>query len=95
MNHIKRIAAGTAIAAALGFAAMGVGTSVANAAPPVLGTQFAEWGHGPWGGPGGPWGGPGWGPPPPPPPYYGYGGYGGGYDQPCLTGPLGFLRLCP
>jgi hypothetical protein len=100
MMHFKTIAAGTAVAGALGLAALGLGSGVANAAPsPVQsGTAFAQdagWGHGPR--PGGPWGpggwggGPGWAPPPPPD--YGY-GYGAGYDQPCVTGPLGLLHLC-
>jgi len=98
MKRLMSIAAGTAVAGALGLAAFGIGTGVANAAPPIAETQWAQWGPGPgpWGGP---WGGPGWGPPPPPPPpYYGYGGYGdyGGYDAgpPCVTGPLGFLHVC-
>ena len=83
MKSLKTIAAGGLLAGALGMAALGVGSGVANADP--------GWGHGhghDWGR-----GGPGWGAPPPP--YYGYGGYGGGgYDQPCLTGPLGLLHLC-
>lgn len=98
MKHLKRIAAGTAVAGALGLAALGIGTGVANAAPPAPGTQWAQdWGPGPgpWGGP---WGGPGWAPPPPAP-YYGNGGYDtgyGGYDAgpPCITGPLGFVHIC-
>jgi hypothetical protein len=94
MKRLKSIAAGTAIAGALGLAALGIGTGVANAAPVGLGTQWAQdWGPGP-GGWGGPWGGPGWAPPPPPPPapFYGYGGYDPG--PPCVTGPLGFVHLC-
>jgi hypothetical protein len=88
MKDLKIIATGTAIAGALGLAALGVGTGVANAAPPALQTQWVQhWGPGP-----GPWG-PGWAPPPPPPaPYYGYGDYDAG--PPCLTGPLGLLHLC-
>ncbi|MDT5398416.1 MAG: hypothetical protein QOK33_1647 [Mycobacterium sp.] len=108
MKSLKTIAAGAAIAGALGFAAIGVSEGVASAAP-VPGGQFAQdpgWGHGPdwghdhgggWRGPGG--GGPGyWAPPP----YYGggydagYGGYGG-YGPPpppCLSGPLGFVQVC-
>jgi hypothetical protein len=89
MINVKTIAAGAAIAGSLGFAALGIGTGVANAAPSPVGsgTELAQdggWGHG---GPG--WNGDGrggrgwngggqqWGPPPPP--NYGYGGYGGGY----------------
>jgi hypothetical protein len=106
MIHLKKIAAGTAIAGSLGLAALGVGSGVANAAPsPVLsGAGFAQdrgWGHGP--GPGGPWQPGGWdggrgyggydgG-------YGGYGGYDGGYGgyggPPCVTGPLGLLHFCP
>lgn len=106
MTNVKALAAGTAIAGALGFAALGIGSGVANAAPsPVAGqTSWAAdpgWGHGPgpWGGGGGrPWDdGRGWGPPPPPPPSYGYGGYGGGgYGYGgggCVTGPLGLLHF--
>jgi|GEM_PF-1431080 hypothetical protein len=102
MKSLKTIAAGAAIAGALGFAAIGVSEGVASAAPPVPGGHFAQdpgWGHGHgpgWRGPG--WGGPGyWAPPPPPPPYYGgYAGYGG-YGPPpppCLSGPLGFVQVC-
>jgi hypothetical protein len=85
MKNLKTVAAGAAIAGALGVAALGVGSGVANADP--------GWGHGHgrWD-PG--WGAPAWGPPPPAP-YYGYGGYGG-YDAPppCITGPLGFVHVC-
>ncbi|MET0474599.1 MAG: hypothetical protein ABW001_08165 [Mycobacterium sp.] len=108
--HFKTIAAGAAIAGSLGFAALGIGTGVANAAPSPVG-QFAQdrghgggpgWDNGPgrgggWNG-GGNWngGGPGWGPPPPPPPpYYGYGGYNGYQGGGCVTGPLGLLHFCP
>ena len=91
MKHLMSMAAGIAVAAALGLAALGIGSGVATAAPGAPGTQFVQdrWGHGP--GPG-PWGGPGWGPPPAP--YYGY-DYGA-YNAapPCLSGPLGFLQLC-
>jgi hypothetical protein len=100
MKSLKTIAAGFAIAGALGFAAVGAGSGVANAAP-VPGGQFAQdpgWGHGHgWDHGGGGWRGPG-GPGyygPPPAPYYGYGGYGGGYGgPPCVSGPLGFLQVC-
>ncbi|MDT5324388.1 MAG: hypothetical protein QOF25_1540 [Mycobacterium sp.] len=106
MNHLKTIAAGTAIAGSLGLAALGIGSGVANAAPsPVVnGSGWAQdrgWDHGP-GGPWRPggwdgggdrgWGGPGWAPPPPD---YGYGGYGGYGGPPCVSGPLGFLQFCP
>ncbi|MET0316609.1 MAG: hypothetical protein ABW188_07265 [Rhodococcus fascians] len=108
MIDIKKIAAGTAIAGALGFAAIGIGTGVANAAPsPVVAqTAWAEnpGGHGP-----GPWGGgPGWrggrdgrdwnygrgwnDGPGWGPPIYGYGGYYG--QGGCVTGPLGLLHFC-
>jgi hypothetical protein len=101
MKSIKSIAAGVAIAGALGFAAIGAGSGVASAAP-VPGGQFAQdpgWGHGHDWDHGGGWRGPGgpgyWAPPPPPPPYYGYGGYGGGYGgPPCVGGPLGFVQVC-
>lgn len=97
MNHVKTIAVGAAAAGALGLAALGIGTAAANAAP-VPGTQWAQdWG--PWQDPDhhwdhwdGPWGGAGWEPPPPPPPYYGYRDYDQG--PPCISGPLGFIRLC-
>jgi hypothetical protein len=99
MKSLKTIAAGAAIAGALGFAAVGVGAGVASASP-VPGNQFSQdrgWGHGPgWDHGGGDWrgGGPGyWAPPPPPPPYYGYGGYGPP-PPPCLSGPLGFVQVC-
>ena len=110
MISIKSIAAGAAIAGSLGFAALGIGTGVANAAPsPVTsGTEWAQdpgWGHGGpgWnghdnrGGHGRDWNGGGWngsGPRWAPPPNYGYGGYDGGYGGGCVTGPLGFLRFC-
>jgi hypothetical protein len=84
MKNLKTVAAGAAIAGALGMAALGVGSGVASADP--------GWGHGRWD-PG--YGGRGWGPPPP---AYGYGGYDGGYGgyggPPCITGPFGFVHLC-
>jgi hypothetical protein len=92
MKNLKRLAAGSVAAAALGLAAIGVGGAVANASPQA---QGVEWAQQPWIGPPGPGGpgGPGFGGPPPPPlPFYGAGW--GGWDQPCLTGPFGFLRLC-
>jgi hypothetical protein len=100
MRNLRYIAAGLGIAGALSFAAVGIGAGTANAAPPVQ-AGFAQ-----WGGPG--WGpGPGpWRPGPPPPPAWG-GGYNDGYDNyggynnygppppPCISGPLGFLQVCP
>jgi hypothetical protein len=93
MMNLKTIAAGVAIAGSMGFAALGIGTGVANAAPSPVGSgsQWAldpSWDHGghDWngGGRGPDWhngGGPRWAPPPPPPPppppNYGYGGYNG------------------
>jgi hypothetical protein len=100
MFDVKKIAAGTVIAGSLGFAAFGLGTAAASAAPsPVTsGTGWAldpGWGHGPgWDNGPGRNNGPGWGGgprwAPPPPPRYGYGGYNGG----CVTGPLGLLHYC-
>lgn len=94
MIDLKAIAARTAIAGVLGIAALGIGSGVANAAPPSpVGpdsswAQDPGWGHGHGGGHG--WNnGPGWGPPPPP--AYDYGGYGHGGG--CVTGPLGFLHF--
>lgn len=93
MKNLKTIAAGSVIAGTLGLAALGIGSGVANAAPPSPTGQWAQdrgWGYGH-----DHWGGPGYGPvwAPPPPPYYGYGGYGG-YGAPCATGPLGFVHVC-
>lgn len=94
MRHVKYAAAGFAVAGALGLATLGTGSTVANAAPPMPGTQWAQdHGHGPgpgpWGGPGhGPWGGPRWAPPP----YYGYGEYYA--PAPCITGPFGYVSIC-
>jgi len=108
MMNFTKIAAGTAVAASLGLAALGIGTGVANAAPSPVGSgiQWAQdsgWGHGGPGWHGGGWNGGGWngggwngGGWAPPPPAYGYGGYGG-YDDGgggCITGPLGLLQFC-
>jgi hypothetical protein len=102
MRNVRTIASGIGIAVALGVAGLGIGVGTASAAPPSPAVQadFAqipEWGPGPWGPGPGPWG-----PPPPPAWDYNYGGYGGygGYDgyapgPPCISGPLGFLQLCP
>jgi hypothetical protein len=97
MMNFTKIAAGTAIAASLGLAALGIGTGVANAAPSSVGSgiQWAQDHGGPgWNGGGGGWNGGGrdggdrdggyggyGGGWAPPPPDYGYGGYGGGYDN--------------
>jgi hypothetical protein len=87
MMNFTKIAAGTAIVGSLGFAALGIGTGVANAAPSPAGSgmQWAQgWGHG---GPGWNGGGNGWN--------GGYGGYGGDYGGGgCITGPLGLLHFC-
>jgi hypothetical protein len=103
MMNVSKIAAGTAIAGALGLAALGVGTGAANAAPSPVGSgiQWAQdsgWGHGGpgWNGGGGGWNGGGGG-------WNGGGGgrdggYGGDYDNGgggCITGPLGLLHFCP
>jgi hypothetical protein len=90
--NLKRIAAGAAIAGALGFTAVGLGAGTANAAPPapaVAGWQQdhgGHWGHrgdgGDWNNGGGYWGDRGnWGP-------------GPGW-APCVTGPFGFVTFCP
>ena len=106
MNSFNRVAvgaAGIALAGGIGLCALGAGSAVANAEP--FGPD-TSWAQGPWyPGPGGPWGGGGgWGGPPPPPPPPAYAGYGGGYGGyggnggygggPCISGPLGFIRLC-
>lgn len=96
-KKLMSIAVGLGVAGAIGFAAVGIGTATASAAPqsPAMQAGFAQWGPG-WG--------PGlWrpGPPPPPPPAWGYHGgydnYGGynNYGPPCIHGPLGFLQVCP
>jgi hypothetical protein len=102
MMNLKNIAAGVAVAGTLGFAALGIGAGVANAAPSTVSpgpawAQDAGWDHGP--GPG--WRGPGWDGPRYAPGDYGYGGYGyggygyDGYGGPaCVSGPLGLLHLC-
>jgi hypothetical protein len=51
MMNLRTIAAGIAIAGSLGFAALGIGTSVANAAPSPVGSGAewaldSGWGHG-------------------------------------------------
>jgi hypothetical protein len=96
MRHVKIAAAGFAVAGALGLATLGIGSTVANAAPPMPGSEWAQdhgghgpGGHGHWGDPWRP--GPRW-EPPPPPPSYGYGGYY--LPPPCITGPLGYVQIC-
>ena len=82
---VKSIFISAATVGALGVAALGVGSGVANAAP-VTGSGWAEhpgWGWGPRHH---------WGPPPPPPPYYG--GVGWGPPQICATGPLHLVQTC-
>jgi len=95
MIVLKTIAAGAAIAASVGLAGLGVGTAVANAAPPSVTTgsglaEYGGWGYGHDHGGGwrpGDWRGG--------PRDYGYGGYGGyGYGPPCVSGPLGFVHVC-
>ncbi|MCW1819614.1 hypothetical protein A5731_04290 [Mycolicibacterium conceptionense] len=88
---LKSIAISAVAAGALGLAALGIGSGVANAAPsPVVGSAvgWAEhpgWGYGP-----GPW------VPPPPPPAYGAGWGYGGYGPPpiCATGPFRLVQVC-
>ena len=93
--YLKKIAAGAALAGALGFTAVGLSAGIANAAPPAPAVagwpqdHDGHWGHdgdgGDWGdrgnwGDGGNWGNGGnWGP----------GGWG------CVTGPFGFVTFCP
>jgi hypothetical protein len=100
-NRLAVGAAGLALAGGIGLGAVGTESAIANAEPFGAGTTWAQ---GPWyPGPGGPWGGGGrdWGGPPPPA-YSGYAVYGGGYGGDyggygggqCLSGPLGFIRLC-
>lgn len=91
--NLKRIAAGTAMAGALGFTALGL-VGVANAAPvspAVTGILWSQdrghggdyWDHGDrrdWGDRGG----------------YGYGGnYGYAPGWGCITGPFGHITWCP
>ncbi|HZA12373.1 hypothetical protein [Mycobacterium sp.] len=92
MRNVRAIATAVTIAGTLGFAALGLGPSVANAAPPLPDTPGIPWqqdghGHGhwhgdDWGGDGGGWGGdwgggPGWG----------WGGVPGPFG--CIGGPVG------
>jgi len=94
MIDLKAIAAGTTIAGALGFTALGMGPGLANAAPPSPVTSGTPWqqdeghghdghgDHGDWqgGGDGGNWGpGPWYGPQAPAP-----------WPVGCISGPLGW-----
>jgi hypothetical protein len=90
---LKRIVAGAAMAGALGVTAVGLGAGSANAelqAPTVSGIAWQQdrgghWGHG---GDGGYWGNGGdWD-------NRGYWGPGPAWN-PCVTGPFGFVTLCP
>ena len=86
MKRLMKLVAGVGIAGAMSLAALGFGSATANAAPTTPATQagYARWGHG--FGPG-PW------LPPPPRPAWGYDyGY---YAPPCVSGPLGLVRVCP
>ena len=89
--NVKKIAAGAALAGALGFSAVGLGAGIASAAPPapaVAGWQLdghgGHWGHG---GDGGDWGDRGgWD-------NGGNWGYAPSWN-PCVTGPFGFVTVC-
>lgn len=88
--YLKKIAAGAALAGALGFTAVGLGAGIASAAPSApadAGWQLeGHWGHGGHGG-GGYWGGRGgWD-------NGGSWGYGPAWN-PCVTGPFGFVTVC-
>jgi hypothetical protein len=95
MMNLKAVAARVTIASTLGFAALGLGSGVANAAPllpnaPQIPWQQdghghghghgGDWGGGDWGGDGGDWGG-NWGGP-------GWGGVPGPFG--CVGGPVGW-----
>lgn len=95
MIAFKSMAAGAAIAGTLGLAALGIGTGVANAAPPNNSSGYSlDHGYGPPGPRHDDWNrGRNWGPPPPP--NYGYGGYDDyGPPRGCVSGPFGFLQFC-
>jgi hypothetical protein len=91
--YLKRIAAGAAVAGALGFAAVGVGVGIANAEPQTPAVSGIAWqqdhdGHWGHGGDGGYWGNGGdWD-------NRGYWGPGPAWN-PCVTGPFGFVTVCP
>ena len=97
--NVKKIAAGAALAGALGFTAVGLGAGIANAGPPAPVVAGIPWqqdgGHGGyWGhGDGGDWGDGGRGD------NRGNWGYGGNWGyapswNPCVTGPFGFVTVC-
>jgi len=91
MATFKKIALTTALAASFGAALLGVGVGVADAAPshdPAVIPMDRGHGHDDWDDHGRGWGGPGW--------------RGGGWDGPrvyvnlpCVTGPAGFVTVCP
>jgi hypothetical protein len=98
--YLKKIAAGAAMAGALGFTAVGLSSGIANAAPPAPAMagwpqdHDGHWGH--WGGDGGDDNGGDWG---------NGGNWGNGGDWGnggnwgpggwgCVTGPLGFVTFC-
>src|ERR1700737_3219048 len=94
MMNLKAVAARVTIASTLAFAALGLGSGVANAAPTLPSAPQIPWqqdghGHGHWGGgdwgggdgDGGNWGGGNWGGP-------GWGGVPGPFG--CVSGPVGF-----
>jgi hypothetical protein len=92
MMNLRAIAAAVTVAGTLGFASLGLGSGVANAAPSLPDAPGIPWqqdghGHGHWGWGGddgdgrgwdGNWGGPGWG----------WGGAPGPFG--CIQGPVGF-----
>lgn len=93
MAKLKKIASTAAFAASLGAAVLGGGAGIASAAPsidPAVIPMDRGWGHGhdDWDGHGRGWGGPDW--------------RGDGWDGPqvyvnlpCVTGPAGFVTVCP
>ncbi|WP_418003724.1 hypothetical protein ACNO8X_00715 [Mycobacterium sp. PDNC021] len=91
MATFKKIALITALAGSIGAALLGVGAGAAGAAPSqdsaVIPMDRGH-GHDDWDDHGRGWGGPGW--------------RGGGWDGPrvyvnlpCVTGPAGFVTVCP
>src|SRR5258707_11893178 len=97
--YLKKIAAGAALAGALGFTAVGLSAGIANAAPPAPAVagwpqdHDGHWGHdgdgGDWGGNwgnGGNWGDGG---------NWGNGGNWGPGGGGCVSGAVGFGPFCP
>ena len=91
MMNLKAVAARVTIASMLGFAALGLWSGVANAAPTLPSAPQIPWqqdghGHGHWGGGGGDWGGDGdggnWG-----------GGDWGGPGWGGVPGPFGCINV--